>query len=225
MLLFLDVETTGKEKEDRLCQVAFKTPTSRAFCDLFKPPVPISLGAMSVNHITEKMVANEPIFLDSATFKTIESLFKNDYIMVAHNAAFDSSFLLKEGLMPKRTICTMKLAHKIDTEGKFEKYNLSYLRYYFGIEIEATAHDALGDVLVLEEVFNILEKSFTIQEMLEISLQPIMLKRMPFGKYKGMKFEGIPQDYLLWLQRQVDLEENMRYTLEFHISNNNLIKQ
>ena len=30
---------------------------------------------------------------------------------------------------------------------------MQYLRYFLDIEIEATAHDAMGDVLVLEKLF------------------------------------------------------------------------
>ena len=35
----------------------------------------------------------------------------------------------------------------------YEKYNLQYLRYLLELEVEAIAHDALGDVLVLEQLF------------------------------------------------------------------------
>src|SRR3989344_5099471 len=53
----------------------------------------------------------------------------------------------------KKIICTLRLARYLDKEEKIEKYNLQYLRYLLEIEIEATAHDALGDVLVLEKLF------------------------------------------------------------------------
>ena len=38
----------------------------------------------------------------------------------------------------------LKLARYLDKNGVIPKYNLQYLRYYLGLEIEAMPHDALG---------------------------------------------------------------------------------
>ena len=69
-------------------------------------------------------------------------------ILVAHNAKFDIDMLIKEDVHPKKVICTLKVARHMDPNGVIPKYNLQYLRYFLGIKVEATAHDALGDIQI-----------------------------------------------------------------------------
>ena len=57
MLIFLDTETTGTDKDDRLCQIAFKTEAGLIVNELFNPGKPISVKAMSIHHITNEMVS------------------------------------------------------------------------------------------------------------------------------------------------------------------------
>ncbi len=80
------------------------------------------------------------------------------------------------------------------------------LRYYLGLKVAAAAHDALGDILVLERLFKRIYARFKkdgfddpTEEMIRISDGPILIARMPFGKHKGMRFSEIPADYLEWL--------------------------
>ena len=60
MLIFLDTETTGNGLDDRLCQIAFKPEGGQLICELFNPGIPISIDAMSIHHITNKMVQDKP---------------------------------------------------------------------------------------------------------------------------------------------------------------------
>jgi hypothetical protein len=62
MFIYLDTETTGNGPDDRLCQIAFKPENGQAVCELFNPGRPISIDAMAIHHITEKMVADKPPF-------------------------------------------------------------------------------------------------------------------------------------------------------------------
>jgi DNA polymerase III epsilon subunit-like protein len=129
-----------------------------------------------------------------------------------------------EGIFSTRTICTLKLARYLDKNGVIPKYNLQYLRYFLGLEIEATAHDALGDILVLEGLFSRLNAKFRendklhdpVQEMIQISSNPVLIPRMPFGKHKGMLFSEVPRDYLEWLST-TELDEDMAYTVKKHM--------
>ena len=61
--------------------------------------------------------------------------------------------LKKEHLHPKKIVCTLKLSHYLDEEGAIPRYSLQYLRYYLNLNVDATPHDALGDILVLEAWF------------------------------------------------------------------------
>lgn len=224
MFIFLDTETTGIDEEDRLCQIAFKTETGLIVNELFNPGKPISIEAMSIHHITNEMVKDKPQFKNSKAWIKLQELVDNQSnIIVAHNAKFDVGMLRKEDIHPQKTICTYKLARFLDNEGKTPEYNLQYLRYFLNLNIDASPHDALGDILVLEALFKRIHAKAkeifgldAIDKMIEITNNPILLARMPFGKHKGMKFEEIPTDYLQWLSG-TDLDEDMAYTVKHYL--------
>lgn len=255
LLIFFDTETTGNTDKDYLCQLAYKTknpnPGGRAketFCELYKPLLKIPPEASAVHHITNKMVADKPVFSESPEYQKIKNLFENpENIAVAHNAVFDISMFKKEGINPKKFICTLRVARYLDPEGKIERYNLQYLRYLLEIEIEAQAHNALGDVLVLEKLFERLFNKITeqinesardgslnyqkeelkeivLRKMVEISSRPTLLKYINFGKYSGKEVKEIAQidpGYLEWLLKQKEesdqIDEDWIYTLKYNL--------
>lgn len=234
-LIFLDTEATGKDAEDRLCQIAYRTTDDAADVnELYTPPLPIKIEAMAVHHITQKMIEGKPAFKDSPEFKDLEKRFANGDVFIAHNASFDTDMLEKEGLSPTLIIDTLKIARHCDPDGKIASYKLQYLRYLLGIEIDAVAHDAFGDVLVLEQLFyRLLKKlmemenasaNMVIDQMIAISKQPTLFKFFPFGKHKNKSIEEVCREdrgYLEWLLK-TKLEEEMRdedwiFTLEVHL--------
>lgn len=219
-IVFLDTETTDIGPEDRLMQVAFKLQgRPELACELFKPPVPISIDASAVCHITNKMVADKLPFIGSAAHLALVDLFHNqDAILVAHNAEFDVKMLKREGVHPKNVICTMKVQRHLDTQDKIKSYKLQYLRYYYEFEIDADAHTADDDVLVMEMLFDKLAKEISIEEMLRITREPFLLRKLTFGKYKGMAFKDIPRDYLAWLRRQENIEGDLLFTLNHYLN-------
>jgi exodeoxyribonuclease X len=225
MFIFLDTETTGNGPADRLCQIAFKTEEGAAVNELFNPGMPISIGAMTVHHITNEMVRDKPAFRNSDTWRKFQDLIKSDgNVMVAHNARFDVDMLKKEGIEPKSVICTLKMARYFDKEGVIPKYGLQYLRYYLSLNVDAIPHTALGDILVLEALFNRIHakaaeefRDNAVARMIDVSSKPVLYRRMPFGKHKGMKMEEVPVDYLQWLAG-TDLEEDLRYTIERYLN-------
>jgi len=52
--------------------------------------------------------------------------------------------------------------------------------------------------------------------MIEISTNPVLIRRMPFGKHKGMKMEEVPVDYLQWLSSR-ELDGDMEYTVRHYL--------
>ena len=108
------------------------------------------------------MVQDKPPFKESDEYEKLQKLVGDiNNVIVAHNAQFDMQMLHMEGISTQRVICTLKLARYLDNNGVIPKYNLQYLRYFLDLEIEATAHDALGDILVLEKLFSRLSTKFT----------------------------------------------------------------
>lgn len=235
-LVFLDTETTGKGPSDRLCQVAYKFD-GKEIEALFKPPLPIEIEAMAISHITNRMVADKDPFLGSDIHKQLSDIFSADNVLVAHNAAFDAEMLRRENIDIKNVIDTHKIIQHLDTEAKIPRYGLQYLRYFFDLDVEAIAHDALGDVRVLEGLFdNLFEKMMpelgdgeeVIKKMLEISSKPIFVKRFGFGKYNGMLVGEVAMNdsrYLRWLMEEKkktrdsggDNDENWIFTLEHYL--------
>lgn len=231
-LAFTDTETTGTEEEDRMLQLAYKCG-GREVNELYNPGIDINLVAMATHHITEKMVKDKPSFRGSDEHKFLLKHAKKRMICVAHNAKFDLKMLAKEGIGYRESICTLKVVRFLDDKGKLESHKLQYLRYLFGIEIEADAHDAWGDILVLELVFWELHKRLkkrmgtdddaeVIAEMLHISSRPSMIVKWKFGKHRDSLIRDTLQSdrgYLEWMlgekkKENKDDDEDLIYTLE-----------
>ncbi|MES2930387.1 MAG: 3'-5' exonuclease [Patescibacteria group bacterium] len=234
-IIFLDTETTGNQPEkDYLCQLAFKTDTE-TFCELFKPPISIPPEASAITHITDKHVADKPAFKESNNYGAIKLMLEDPTaVMVAHNAKFDVAIIANENIIPANFICTLRVARALDTKNVIPQYKLQFLRYYLGIEIEADAHDALGDVLVLEKLFerllskmmkeNNIDKDGAIEKMIEISSRPSLMNMFSFGKYNGKtcaEVLAIDRGYLEWMLAQKEQnptnEEDWVYTLRYHL--------
>lgn len=227
MIIYLDTETTGVNDEDRLCQIAYKTDQGHQVNELFKPPIPIKFGAMATHHITEKMVDDKPAFAGSLAQENLVQLLQvPQSIVVAHNADFDLGMLTKEGVQVPQYICTLKISRTLDTEGGLESHKLQYLRYLYGMEIDAQAHDAWGDILVLEQLFLLYWQKFQerfatpgeiYQEMFRITQNPVLMPKMIFGKHKGLHFRDVPKDYLQWMVGQ-DFDGDLLYTATYWLA-------
>ncbi len=247
-IIFFDTETTGVDSTDFLCQLAYKT-NNEIFCELYKPEIKIPAEASAVHHITNKMVEDKMPFQKSPEFKKIKTLFEDkNSILVAHNAKFDLAIITKEGIKPKNIICTLRVARALDKENKLPQHKLQFLRYFLEIEIDATAHDALGDVLVLEKLFERLYKKIqeetqkdpltlkgtppsqegedpVIQKMIEISSRPSLMHSFSFGKHAGKTVEDvskIDRGYLQWFldtkERENPGDEDWIYTLKHYLN-------
>ncbi len=244
-LLFLDVETTGLNHEDRTCGIAYKVPAENLEVDiLVKPPLPIKLEASMTNHIANYMVEDKPTFEEADITNQI-SLIAEHGVLVAHNAKFDMQMLKKEGLGFPQHICTYKVALMLDPTGdRFQRSNLQYLRYFYDIRVKADAHTAMGDVIVLEQVFNKMLAELTsselglsvdnaIDKMIEVSKLPAKIPRFQFGKHgpneereKGLLITEVATKdpgYLQWLKKEKMKEEVLDvdwiYTLDEALKN------
>lgn len=232
-LIFLDTETTGNDiTKDRLSQVCYKFD-GVVYNEYFKPPVPMSVKAMSITHITNKMLADKPAFEGSLMQDSLKKLLR-DNVLVAHNAKFDIGMLENEGLSVPKFICTLRVARFLDTNNLIPEYNLQFLRYFLDLEVEGSAHDAEGDVNVLYAVFDRLFQKIkelegseekAIEKMIEISKTPTIFNKFSFGKYKDKSVEEVLKNdrrYLEWLlNTKLENEQNDEdwiYTLKYYLS-------
>lgn len=233
--LFFDTETTGNKETDFLCQIAYRY-NGEEFNELYKPESPIPPEASAVHHITNRMIADKPAFRESKDYAIVKALFENgEAIPVAHNAKFDIGMFKKEGIEIPKFICTLRLARHLDKEGIIPRYNLQFLRYYLDIDIDAQAHDALGDVKILEALFERLKTKMVkemgdeekaLAKMLAVSARPSLMRTFNFGKYLDKPIADVAKTdagYLKWLldqkkQNPAD-EEDWIYTLEYYLGN------
>ena len=237
-----DTETTGINCQvDRLVEIAAmelgedglplmdENDEFRCLFETYVNPLrDIPPEAKCVHHITEKMVSGAPCE-DSAVAKMLTSLDVNDGdLFVAHNARFDRGFLkridpeIEKGL---QHICTMKCAKVIwpDAPG----YANQFLRYWLGLEPKLPQglmpHRAAYDIAVTATIFAEELKHKPLEELLEISNKPILLKNMPMGKHKGVAFDQIPISYLRWLLDENDakpgsFDDDLIYTVGVYLS-------
>lgn len=234
--IFLDTETTGNEiNKDYLCQVCYKTDAGFR-TEYFKPPVPMTVKSMSITHITNRMLEDKPAFADSQMKKDLQELL-NDGVLIAHNARFDLAMLEKEGVTIPKHICTLRVARYLDKDAVIPEYNLQFLRYYLDLDVSGNAHDAEGDVRVLEAVFGRLfakvmeteaDEEKAIQKMIEISSKPSLYQKFNFGKHSGKRVEEVAENdknYLEWLLAQKVAQrdngesddEDWIYTLKYYL--------
>jgi len=222
-IILLDTETTGIFEKDRICQLSFlvlneEFEIEEVHNDLCKPPLPISYEAMAIHHITPEMLEGEPICVQTKAYKRLCELNHANNLLVIQNAAFDLGMLSKEGFTSQMNLIdTFRILRAYyPTEGSF---SLQYKRYQWGLYkleealakqlgITINAHDALGDVIVLKNLFERLCDEHSIPKMLLLCSEPIILSHLPYGKNKGKKF--------------VDVARSDRQDLHYMLSSNGL---
>lgn len=233
-LLFLDLETTGLEEKDRICELALiieengKNRVSTALC---KSPKKISKEAMSLHHITNEMIADAQTCQQSDTYKLLQECNTEGNVLIAHNVNFDLRMLKKEGFeLNMKKVDTLRCVKALIPE--CEKFGLQFLRYELNLYKEETelaaelgvdlcAHRALSDSLHLKLLWKILLQYATVSQLIEISANPVLLDKLPFGKYSGRYIEEIvnlDMGYLHWMLENIDdMDEDLQYSIRHHM--------
>lgn len=133
-----------------------------------------------------------------------------DNMFVAHNALYDIGILRNEGVGVESYIDTLRVSRHVIVS---EQYKLHYLRYFLKLNVDGQAHDAWGDVAVLEalfeylktvvkDAFNLEGDEAIIKKMFELTNTPVLMPIFKFGKYTGKTFDEvslIDRGYLEWL--------------------------
>lgn len=228
-LRILDLETTGTEATDHVVEIAaidliiedgalkdVDGPWDR----LVKPPVPIPAVASAVHHIIDEDVADCLPWLQAVT------VFIGDNIdaYVAHNCRFERQWLTDELTGGKPWICTYKCALRLWPEAP--SHSNQALRYWLKLpEIDRAlaAHRAMPDVVVTGKLLARMlwppagEKVVTVEQMIKVSSMPAILPKLRFGKHAGKKFSEVPKDYLEWMVKQTDMDEDAVFTARHHL--------
>lgn len=241
--IILDTETTGTSEEDRIIQLGFVVlgkPSEQplVYNEFCSAPLPIKIEAMEVHGITPAMIEGKPECTQTQAFQALNSHNVPENFMIIHNAKFDITMLEKEGFMCQmQLIDTLRCAKHLFPESK--AHRLQYFRYEMGLYQEEAAeaaklgvvvkaHDAIGDVLVLRlfvtKLVNAVKEKYgaidVMAKLVELTQTPVLIQTFNFGKYRGRLISEVAREdagYLGWMQKNMDLDEDMQYTLKHYL--------
>ncbi len=237
--VLFDTETTGNQEEDRVIQfgamIVDQTGKVEAYDEFCYSDVEIKLEAMEVHNITPNLIEGKPKATETSFYKRLEELNSNENFLIAHNISFDMGMIEKEGFINSyQLIDTLRCAKHLFPDMPYHR--LQYLRYALELykieEAEAAkhnitikAHDAIGDVLVMKlfltklvgKCREIYPDYNPIEKLVDLTKTPVLIKSFKFGKYKNKEIAKVAQEdpgYLNWMRTNMDLDEDLRYTLD-----------
>ncbi len=232
MLIYLDLETTGLEEADRICSLGLIIQSEddvQTYEELIKPSRKIRPEAMAVHHITNEMLKEAPSFNDAKIVARLQELNSDENILVAHNISFDLAMLAKEGFFWKGgVIDTLKCSrHLID---EIDRFSLQFLRYELGLYrrevkesealgLELKAHSALSDAFHVRLLHQYLNAITDDAKLMELTIEPVLIKKFAFGKYKEHYLEEIAMNdagYLRWMLDQA-IDEDLEYSIKHYL--------
>ncbi len=169
--VLFDTETTGLDKDDEIIELAVLSSSGEVlFNKRFRPEKDIHPMAAKCNHLSKKILANEPKF-SIEDVKELVQLFKGKTI-VGHNVTFDIRLLaqtVRRYNLPVKEDSILSLTDRsFDTKlvsKKFIKtksYALNNLTTLVGITREEQ-HNAADDCLMTLEFINRLEDILEIR--------------------------------------------------------------
>jgi DNA polymerase III epsilon subunit-like protein len=149
----IDLETTGLDPQiDRVLEVAVISPGEASFESLVRPDIDVFPGG--VHGLTPAVVRSAPLFGDIAD--QLLDLVRGR-VLIAHNAAFDLSFLSAEFQRVDHTlgqvpfICTVSMAAELGMA--HESRSLAYACQRYGTPL-VDPHTAAGDARAAAALFS-----------------------------------------------------------------------
>lgn len=237
--VLFDTETTGNQEDDRVIQFGAMIVDNKGkvevFDELCSSKVEIKLEAMEVHNITPNLLKGKPIATQTNFYKRLIELNNDENYLIAHNIKFDLDMIKKEGFKNNyKLIDTLRCAKHLFPELPYHR--LQYLRYALSLykleekeakkhNIVIKAHDAIGDVLVmklfLSELVKRVKETYPdcnpMEKLVELTSTPVLIKIFKFGKYKGQEIEKVAKfdlNYLIWMSANMELDEDMKFTLK-----------
>lgn len=233
-LLFIDLETTGLEEKDRICELAVIIEDKDEIIStssLCKGAKKISTEAMALHHITNEMIKDSKTCDKSEAYEWLQKNNSDENILVAHNISFSLAMLEKEGFRAKmKCIDTFRCTKALISE--CENFSLQFLRYELllykdesslseELGVSISAHRALSDAFHIRLLYRTLLEYATLSQLIEISSKPILMHKFPFGKYSGRYIEEIvdlDSGYLQWMLENIkEMDEDLRYSINHYI--------
>ena len=236
MLIFLDLETTGLEHDDKICSIAYICDDAGKISykyELVNEGKKIPPKASSIHHISNEMIKGKSKFLESEVFEFLDKYNNDNATLIAHNIKFDLEKLENAGFVWKgKVLDTLRVTKHLIPE--CELFSLQVLRYELklyrsqeqerekcGIKDAFFAHHALGDALVVKQLYEVLLEYASEKMMLLLTKQNVLQEKFSFGKYEGKYIEEVSlndRGYLEWMIHTLkDLDDDMKYSINYYL--------
>ena len=181
-IIIFDTETTGLNPfKDRIIEISFtKLMNNTGNTILINPEMNIPDESIEIHKITNEMVEDEKVFKDIIDDLEKDLLFKNNnkpIFLIGHNCYNFDELMIRQAYerinrqIPEQFIFldTLPIVRKIIND--IENHKQLTLKKYFNINVnDEYAHTAMGDVIVLTEIWENLTKIKNENELIEISL-------------------------------------------------------
>lgn len=236
MFCYLDVETTGLEKKDRICSIGLIVvdgETTQTFYSLVNPGKKVPPEAMALHHLTNEMLKEAPEFDTTEAAGKLSGLNATETILVGHNLTFDLAMLAKEGVTWQGgMIDTLKCVKHL-LGGEIDHFSLQFLRYELRLYreeaalaerhgITLSAHHALSDAMHTLLLHRYLEEMADTERLMSLTTEQALIHKLTFGKFGGKYIEDVARrdpGYLEWMLRSLpDLDEDLRYSIEYYLN-------
>jgi exodeoxyribonuclease X len=209
-----DTETTGMDQEsDAIVEFAAVGSDGDYIHTLIDPgDVNMSYGAMAAHHLPLRKLRGHMRIEDAIAASHMNS--HPDAILVMHNAEFDMRFL-RPHLHHKKIICTWKVALTLVPDA--ESHGNGSLWYELGLdrdmpeEAGSMPHRALFDSFMTWDILRYFLKINTLDDMVRITENPVLLRKCSLGKYRGELWENVDSGYMRWCLGK-DFDENVKFT-------------
>jgi exodeoxyribonuclease X len=110
--------------------------------------------------------------------------------------------------------CSLRWARRLYPDA--DDHKLSTLIFALGLPRSAGAHRVLADVMsTFHLAKHLCERAgLTLRQYAEASADPFLISRMSFGKHRGELMTDVPRSYLGWMQRSMDLDQDLAHTIK-----------
>jgi exodeoxyribonuclease X len=218
LLRVVDIETTGAAPPAEIIEFGRVDVAAdhdawrigRPMTRLYPPLNGIPAETMAVHHITEAdFDADAPVCTEERLRLAVWGGAQPD-VLVAHNCSFERAFVSESITGPLPWICTYKAALRAWPEEP--RHSNQVLRYWRGLRLDAALamppHRAGPDAYVTAHLLVELLAVATVKEMIAWTKEPKFMPAIPFGKHRGLIWQEAPIDYLQWMARQTDMDED-----------------
>lgn len=212
-LRVVDFETTGAEGSEVIeagfvdverCEGGWRIGEPQS--QFFSPSGVVGVQARAVHHIPDAALQGAPRSSPEAVERYLTQG-EGVGAHVAHNAAFECSFLPRLAKSP--WICTAKTARRAWPQAP--GYSNQVLRYWLELNLDPSvalpAHRAGPDAYVTAHILQNLLQTETVATLLEWTTQPAVVS---FGKHKGRPWDEVPSAYLHWMMGEQDMSGHRR---------------